>query len=128
MGTVRSIRFDAVIGVGGIGTEAKSQGISGKLNWIGIGPHKRWRPDRRGPLLCFDHFLLFDEAGLDFRQLAPNLAKRIYSKNVRLAVTFSNVEEREVERILKLALTAPPSANKPTSGIRICCQECCKAK
>ena len=38
MGQLRARRFDAVIGVGGIGAEPKSLGIAGKVNWIGIGP------------------------------------------------------------------------------------------
>ncbi len=42
MGTVRDREYDAVIGVGGIGPEAQSNGIDRQINWIGIGPHKRY--------------------------------------------------------------------------------------
>ena len=40
MGRLRSCRFDAVIGIGGISDWAESEGISRKVNWIGIGPKK----------------------------------------------------------------------------------------
>src|SRR6266487_386945 len=40
MGMVRYRPFDAVIGIGGIGSDAQANGIAGKVNWIGIGPRK----------------------------------------------------------------------------------------
>jgi len=40
MGRVRDFCFDAVIGVGGIGAEARSWDIAGKLTWIGVGPQR----------------------------------------------------------------------------------------
>lgn len=48
MGRVRAMDFDAVIGIGGIGSEAKGAGIAGKITWIGIGAHKEVG-DGRGP-------------------------------------------------------------------------------
>src|SRR5262249_54001126 len=47
MGTVRCWKFDAVIGIGGIGAEPKRYGIAGKLTWIGIGARKIYDSDRR---------------------------------------------------------------------------------
>ena len=41
MGRVRSWDFDAVIGVGGIGSESSSHGLDYKINWVGIGARKR---------------------------------------------------------------------------------------
>jgi hypothetical protein len=38
MGEVRARDYEAVIGVGGIGAESASQGMPGKVQWIGIGP------------------------------------------------------------------------------------------
>src|SRR5262245_17135282 len=74
MGTFRNRDFDAVVGVGGIGPEAQASGIAGQVNWIGIGPHKAYVPDKRGPEVTFDHFLDFGIDGPDFRRLAPRLA------------------------------------------------------
>jgi len=62
MGQVRTWRFNAVIGVGGIGAEARSHGLDGKVNWIGIGPHTVGTA-RRGPVLTFDHFWLRGSKG-----------------------------------------------------------------
>src|SRR5688572_21024013 len=82
MGRVRSWGFEAVIGVGGLGPEPRSHSLDGKINWIGIGPHKR-ATGRRGPLVTFDHFVLFGSKGPDFERLAPALAERMYSRNIR---------------------------------------------
>jgi len=83
MGRVRARLFDAVIGVGGIGPKPRSNGIAGQINWIGIGPHRRNKKGYQGPLITFDHFIDFVTEGPDFQSLAPKLAKRMYSKNIR---------------------------------------------
>src|SRR5262245_48296821 len=115
MGTVRTRKFDAVIGVGGNGAEAQGHGISGKVNWIGIGPHKHPPPEGwRGPLVTFDHFIIFEDDGPDFRELAPNLAERIYSTPGRCSfVNFDNIEQSEIEYVLKLAESEPASSWEP---------------
>jgi hypothetical protein len=108
MGSVRARDYDAVIGVGGTGDEPRSFGLAEKVNWIGIGPHKS--PDSsRGPLVTFDHFLLFGNKGPALVELAPSLAAHIYGKNVRSLMTFTEQEQREVGSILELAKNAPPS-------------------
>jgi hypothetical protein len=114
MGGVRAWKFDAVIGVGGNGVEAQSYDINGKVNWIGIGARKHTPPrEYRGPLVTFDHFVLFDAAGPDFRQLAPNLAKRIYATLGRCPfIRFNKIEQAEISRILKVAESEPASAWK----------------
>jgi hypothetical protein len=110
MGIVRDREFDAVIGVGGIGPEAQSNGIDRQVNWIGIGPHKRYVEDKRGPEVLFDHFLYFGTEGPDFRYLAPQLAARIYGDNVRsLLDGMSDAEQEEAERIVRLAESEPSS-------------------
>lgn len=110
MGAKRAWRYDAVIGVGGVGAEPRKNGIEGKVNWIGIGPHKAIEGNRRGPVVTFDHFLYFgsDDAE-DFMEMAPVLATRMYSRNVRAVLSFSPQEQAEVEKILALATNAPPS-------------------
>ena len=109
MGQVRTWDFDAVIGVGGIGAEPRSHGLDGKVNWIGIGP-RRVSAARRGPVLMFDRFRLFESTGPSVSQLAPQLAARLYSRNVRVVRDrLDDEERREVERILALARDAGPS-------------------
>ncbi len=122
MGRVRSWKFDAVIGVGGMSGEPRGHGLDGKVNWIGIGPHRRTMPDKRGPVVTFDHFWFRGPDGPEFEVLAPRLAQRIYSKNIRVLMNGLSDEERaEVATVLKLAEDAPPSAvrsapSKPSKG------------
>ena len=135
MGTKRSWQYDAVIGVGGLGAEPRKWRINGKVNWIGIGPHKTMRGNRRGPVVTFDHFRYFgSDDAKDFMEMAPVLATRMYSRNVRAALSFSPEEQAEVEKILTLAKGAPPSParamrqggsrgsteSKPGRGVRGC--------
>jgi len=113
MGQVRAWHFDAVIGIGGIGWEAKQNFISKKLTWIGIGPHKSG--DSHRPLVTFDHFLYFGEQGPLLERWAPKLARHIYSKNVRVMMdSLSAIERKEVEEILKYARKASPSGKFST--------------
>ncbi|HKO20093.1 MAG TPA: hypothetical protein VJU82_14520 [Acidobacteriaceae bacterium] len=110
MGQVRSWDYDAVIGVGGIGSESSSNQLARKVNWIGIGAHKRLVSNARGPIVTFDHFLLYEETGPILQALAPTLAGRLYGRNVRaLLHDISEQEMRETERILGLAVGAPRS-------------------
>jgi len=84
-----------------------------KVNWIGVGPHKHVVPDKCGPIVTFDHFKFFGSDGPDFEQLAPVLAARIYSKNIRVLMNgLSRTDQAEVERILGLAKNAPPSSRR----------------
>lgn len=111
MGEVRTWDFEAVIGVGGIGAEPESHGLARKVNWIGIGPRKRPEAGKRGPVVTFDHFLLFGSDGPSFQALAPQLASRMYSKNVRLIMDrLGPGERREVRKLLDFAMDAPPSS------------------
>ena len=115
MGRVRSWGFEAVIGVGGVGGEPRSHGLDGKVNWIGIGPHNVGTA-KRGPVLTFDRFCLFESKGPSFSKLAPRLAARLYSRNVRvLRDSLDDGERREVERVLALAKDARPSSAGPGS-------------
>ncbi len=114
MGRVRAWDFDAVVGVGGIGRWAKSGGISGKVNWIGISPRRRPFSDMRGPIVGFKHFVLFEEKGPRFRDIAPALARRLYRrKSPRfLFKNLNAAEETEVGRILRMARNAPASSKR----------------
>lgn len=109
MGAARDRDYDAVIGVGGIGNEARTNGIAGQVNWIGIGPHKTY-VGKRGPHVTFDHFVCYGIDGPDFRALAPVLAERMYTYNVRsLLRGLSKREQTEAVAIVERAAGAPPS-------------------
>lgn len=103
MGRVRNRRFDAVIGVGGVGPEPRSEGIAGKLTWIGIGPRRVAGP-WRGDIVSFEHFVLLDAEGPDFRRVAPNLARRLFDGRVRALLNdYTHAEFREALAVLTLA-------------------------
>jgi hypothetical protein len=109
MGSVRGLEYDAVIGIGGIGPEATRHRIAGKLTWVGLGPHKCGDPKR--PRVTFDHFWDQGEHGPLLKNIAPALASRmLYDGNVRILMdSLSDEEQPEVEKILDLAMDAPPS-------------------
>ena len=113
MGRVRKWEFEAVIGVGGIGAEPRKHELARKVNWIGIGPRKGVAR-KRGPVITFEHFLLFGCNGSDgpsFEELAQQLAARMYSKNVRFLVHgLSSGEKGELRILLDLARDAPASS------------------
>src|SRR5947209_88327 len=117
MGRVRGFKFDAVVGVGGVGSQAKRAGISRKVNWIGLEPQIDPQTGR-SPLIRFGHFVLFDDKGPEFSQEAPTLAKHIYDGNVRILMNFSPKEQGEVDRLLNLAKSAPASEKMKIRGIR----------
>lgn len=109
MGRLRSWNFDAIIGIGGIGSEPKRHRIAGRLTWVGIGPRiLRWDFDARGPQLIFRKFVCFDETGPLMRNRFPALARHIYDTNCRHWMHISSAQstsaiDLEVESILQLA-------------------------
>ena len=106
MGSFRARDFDAVIGIGGVGAKARANGIAGKINWIGVGPHKV-AVGKRGPEVTFDHFLDYGTHGSEFRMLAPHLAERIYRDNVRVLLHgFTPEELAEANEIVRRARTS----------------------
>lgn len=120
MGSVRSYVFDAVIGVGGKGLEPRREGIAKKLTWIGIGPKCAGRA-KRGPVWSFRHFILFEEHGPAVRDLAPNLALRMYRWHGPRFIAVSSDSDYEIATILKLAEGAPVSeGHKAGRACRAC--------
>ena len=110
MGSVRGWNYDAAIGVGGIGQEAQRYGIDGKINWIGVEPHKKLVKGKRGPEVTFDHFLFFGKDGENLREKAPALAHRLYDGGSRfLFRNYSKEERKEAESIVAMAMNAEPS-------------------
>jgi hypothetical protein len=122
MGGVRDWQFDAVIGIGGVGQEPQSHRIAGKLTWIGIGPQAIDHMGR-GPQLIFRHFWYRGEEGPLLGANYPALARHMYSKNVRVRVHCPSsgehqaaVLDKDVKKILRLAMDAPPSRGPAERG------------
>jgi hypothetical protein len=106
MGRVRARRYDAVIGVGGLGSLPRSFGIDRRVNWVGIGP--RLHDGRSGdgwPLITFDKFRLLEQQGPKLDRFAPLLARYLFDINRRVVMSDNLSEQmlREIDKILKLA-------------------------
>ncbi len=115
---LRPLPFDAVIGIGGVSGQPTRQGISRKINWVGIGAKKHSVGNVEGPVVTFDHFILFEDSGRDFEAVAPTLAGRMYSRYAPRFLFddgFSKAERIEIARVLKLAANSPPSKRPPRS-------------
>ncbi len=130
MGMVRAYKYDAVIGVGGIGAEPKGYGIDGKITWVGVNP-KVLTGTGEPPQIAFEYFVLFDALGPELHSLAPNLAQRMYQGKVRyLLKSYSPSEQREADGIVqwaKAALAAGVSTEtKNQNRLAVGSQSTCK--
>lgn len=112
MKQIRGYTYEAVIGIGALTRGAREAGIDGKVNWIGIGPHRTPMPNLKGPLVTFDHFYCpTGDNVLNVRDVAPLLAQRFYEKRPArfLLKDVSDGEQAEIESLLMLAKNVPPS-------------------
>ena len=117
MGRVRNYRYDAVIGVGGTGWEARSHAIDRKITWVGIGPKRKYGgSSRRAAIVEFEHFVLFDHAGPPLYSRAPNLANKIYSGRRYILDSYSETEISEAISIIDWARRI--TDNRQTTGFR----------
>lgn len=119
MGRVRGYSFDAVIGVGGKCPDHGSEDIARKINWIGIGSFRNHDDPRgvKGPVVTFEHFVLWEETGPDLKEYAPKLFRYMFEdQHVRYVLSrsrvFTSEMRKEVQNILALAETFQP--NKPS--------------
>ncbi|SCB43300.1 hypothetical protein GA0061099_1007244 [Bradyrhizobium yuanmingense] len=135
MGTVRGRQYGAVIGIGGIGPEPHRARIAGKLTWVGIAPHKTFDRSEvlRGPRVTFEHFWHAGEYGPLLKVEYPELARRMFDRNIRvLMYSLANSAtrlDREITRILRQARRArcsehlrkrkPTLSNCPSSGTAV---------
>lgn len=112
MGRVRSYNYDAVIGVGGKGSEARSCQIDRKINWVGVKPVRN-SDDAK---VEFERFLYLEEEGPLLAEFAPMLAKRLYEGGARFLISgYSEIELSEAKRILEWSLG---ESSSPTAGVR----------
>ena len=128
MGQDREQDFDAVIGVGGL---SASGGIARKLVWIGIDPLKSAsrNPDWRGPEVRFRHFRYYGDQGPLFREIAQELAWRLFDGRARVLLHLSALEQREAQKVLAMAGAAMPSGKpnrKPSQATKKTTRYGCK--
>lgn len=128
MGRVRALSYDAVIGVGGVGAEPVREGIASKITWMGINPS--FGPIYgRGPLVTFEHFLLFDENGPEFESWAPKTAKRFYRRNARYFIhNLDATDKSELRGIIDWAIKNGEESTGSTGanykGFKVKCTTC----
>ena len=135
MKSVRGRRFDAVIGIGGVGQAPRRHGIAGRLTWIGIGPHKFPDPNHPNrPRVRFDHFWYRGKDGPLLENDYPALARRMFGGKFRVVrhSPLSPIErrtigpgaelDREVKAILDLGHDAPPSTVGFTKAGSVSCE------
>lgn len=132
MGKVRALKYDAVIGVGGIGAEPIREGICGKITWIAINP-RYGTIHKRGPLVSFERFLLFDKGGPEFGSWAPSTAKRFYGARVRYVIhELDPFEKSELRDVITWAETngskSKDSATLKYKDFNVKCISCPPAK
>ncbi len=116
MGRVRNCNFDSVIGVGVKKPWSGHEDIALKINWIGLGATRN-RKFKRGYLITFKHFCLFEERGHDFKKWAPKLFKHMFvDKMVRFVLSSSISDDniqKEIAKILRIAEKYPKSRGLP---------------
>jgi hypothetical protein len=123
MGLVRSWNFDAVIGVGGYGSEPRSYGIEGRVNWVGLNPTWTSHPQGHGLLVTFEWFSLYEDKGPMLHQLAPLLARRMYEKKARvLFKSYSPQEKAEAEVLIYSLFGQQPSVAVTAKSRRSRCR------
>jgi hypothetical protein len=128
MGKVRNRNYDAVIGLGGKRPWKGFSKIAYRLNWVGINPIKHKCRDRRGKLVTFSKFFLYNEDGLFIKDIAPKLYQYLYvsSPYRRIVMSESLSEEayHEAFNILESAHKYPIS--NPLSKCRPKTSNMCK--
>lgn len=103
MGRVRGLKFDAVIGVGGLHPDRGYQAMARRVTWVGVGPTKTPGPPR-GPFVTFDFFRDFGLGTEMLAQRAPHLAEALFVRRARYVVTRpGSVLAREALAILEAA-------------------------
>lgn len=128
MGRVRNWQFDAVIGVGGTGAEARSHGIDGRVTWVGPNPIWSQGNTARARVVTFERFRLLDEHGPLLVELAPLLARRMYEKKSRVLLrSYSNGEKDEAISLIstvlsQAAVSVPVSARRSKQRCRPICK------
>lgn len=116
MGRVRSIPFDAAIGVGGTGPAPRHEGISGRVTWVGLAPTFAGRAPSGHPIWKLDPFERLENRGPLLRSVAPRLAKRLYDGRARFIVNLSPAEHAEAQRLIETLLSSGSRGRKRRAG------------
>lgn len=121
MGGVRSLLYDAVIGVGGTGPIPRRFGISGKVTWVGVGPKRAPRlSSHRAEIVSFDSFVLLEQGGPLLADIAPNLARKVYNGRRFILDKYSDIERSEAVAILQWAQGHTSNTSPTELNLKLC--------
>ncbi|WP_019541039.1 hypothetical protein [Proteiniphilum acetatigenes] len=112
MGQIRNWNYDAVIGIGGKSAWKGHTDIKYKINWVGLEP-KVIGSTKRGNIIAFAHFELYEEKGKDIKKYYPNLFDYMYVGGSRKRFDMSSELPEsvfeEVKEILDSIKDSPAS-------------------
>ena len=112
MGQIRNWNYDAVIGIGGKSAWEGHTDIKYKINWIGLEP-KVIGSTKRGNLVAFAHFELYEENGSDIKEHYPELFNYMYVDGNRKRFDMSSDLPESVFEEVKVILDS--IKDSPTS-------------
>lgn len=110
MGSLRDWDYDAAIGIGGNKPDPGSEGIAGKITWIGVGIVQRRVPTEkekslfefRSSIVSFGHWVVLDEEGPPLKEISPKLHEYMFvDRHIpRAAKNFSDEIYKELMLII----------------------------
>lgn len=115
MGRVRDIKYDAVIGAGGISGWPQKVGIAGKVTWIGLTATKFQQHGYRGSIVQFRKFIRLETNGPLLSSEAPVLAKRLYGCHPRYFIAKGK-ELQDAKALIKKYLGSRPNGAPPNKS------------
>lgn len=113
MGRTRNWNYDAVIGIGAKSVWKDHTGIKYKINWIGLEPKRISSVKKRGDMVVFAHFALYEEEGKNIEEHYPNLFDYMYvdgnRKRFDMSSSLPESVLEEVKEILYSIKDSPAS-------------------
>ena len=103
MGQIRNWNYDAVIGIGGKSAWKDHTDIKYRVTWIGLEP-KVIGSTKRGNLIVFAHFELYEENGKDIKEHYPKLFDYMYVSGSRKRFDMSSSLPKDVYEEVKSIL------------------------
>lgn len=103
------LKYDAVVGFG----SPVSPKIKCRLTWVGIGPHALDVPERKYPLITFDHVHVMDKEGPVLPDCAPALWREMEKmiRGPRRSDRMPQSAQDQLHALVSQFLEYPPSSN-----------------
>lgn len=103
MGRVRNWNYDAVIGIGAKSVWKNHTSIKYRINWVGLEPKRISAAKKRGDVVVFAHFALYEEEGKNIKKHYPNLFDYMYVDGNRKRFDMSsNLPESVLEEVKEI--------------------------